>query len=331
MGNFIKKRVFSWVSLTVRGPSFQGEIFVWHHWQNSLIYRIYLPNWNAVKDPLSFRLLKATLKPLAWLFPRALAHFWIRQFMKPSKISAPGWESELLASGTPITLPGKIKAWIFGEGPVVLLAHGWEGRGGQMGKFITPLVRAGFRVVTFDGIAHGETPGTKTNIVMHAESIVEISSDLDARYGPVHAVIAHSFGAGATALALTLGLKITKVILIASPCSIQNILNRFTDSIELPERARRAFQNILEMSTGYPASAINVATLSEKIENVDALIIHDSKDEDVPYSEACEIASHWKNSILFTVEGVGHRRILKSKIVIERCVQFLTETKEGKS
>ncbi len=50
--------------------------------------------------------------------------------------------------------PLAVYAW--GEGPTVLLAHGWNGRATQFWSFIDPLVDAGFRALSFDMPAHGQ-------------------------------------------------------------------------------------------------------------------------------------------------------------------------------
>lgn len=61
-----------------------------------------------------------------------------------------------LARGTPlkITVDGRhVAAWSFGTGKAVALMHGWGGHAGQLVPMIEPLVKAGFRVVTFDALA----------------------------------------------------------------------------------------------------------------------------------------------------------------------------------
>jgi len=40
-----------------------------------------------------------------------------------------------------------LRAWIWGNGPTVLLVHGWNGRAGQLAEFVPPLLEAGFQVV----------------------------------------------------------------------------------------------------------------------------------------------------------------------------------------
>jgi len=51
------------------------------------------------------------------------------------------------AHARPLFVGGRrIEMWKWGRGPAVLLAHGWGGRGAQLGAFVDPLVARGFSV-----------------------------------------------------------------------------------------------------------------------------------------------------------------------------------------
>ncbi|MCX5747683.1 MAG: alpha/beta fold hydrolase [Proteobacteria bacterium] len=92
-----------------------------------------------------------------------------------------------------------VVAWRWGHGPAVLLVHGWEGRGSQLAALVPALVAAGFSVVAFDAPGHGDSPGSQLYLTDLADCIADVS----AHVGPLHAIIAHSFGAAATLLAHT--------------------------------------------------------------------------------------------------------------------------------
>ncbi len=79
----------------------------------------------------------------------------------------------------------------------MLLVHGWEGRGSQLGAFVEPLVRAGLSVVAFDAPGHGDSPGRRLYLTDMADAII----DVERAVGPLHAIVAHSFGAAAVLLA----------------------------------------------------------------------------------------------------------------------------------
>src|SRR5262249_61949444 len=94
--------------------------------------------------------------------------------------------------GSPVT------TWTWGHGPVVVLVHGWAGRGAQLAGFVDPLVAQGCSVVTFDAPGHGTSPEEQSSIVAFVDAIRAIDRTL----GPIEGVIAHSIGAGAAARAL---------------------------------------------------------------------------------------------------------------------------------
>ena len=71
------------------------------------------------------------------------------------------------------------------------------GRGLQLGAFVEPLVEAGYRVVAYDGPAHGESPGRRTNIFKLTEGLMAVADAV----GPLSGVIAHSLGTTAVLLA----------------------------------------------------------------------------------------------------------------------------------
>ena len=53
----------------------------------------------------------------------------------------------------------------------------------------------------------------------------------------------------------------------------------------------------------------------------ECLIIHDELDPVIPYSDAQEIHKAFKNSQIFTTQGLGHG--LKSKQVIDKIIDFI--------
>ena len=71
-------------------------------------------------------------------------------------------DAALLASGLPLRVElvqnrDRVRAWQWGEGPPVLLVHGWEGHAAQFAGFIPRLLEQGFSAVAFDAPAHGQS------------------------------------------------------------------------------------------------------------------------------------------------------------------------------
>lgn len=73
------------------------------------------------------------------------AHQAFKQFFKPPlKKSLSEAEQKLLEQADIFLVPGnavELTAFSWGEGPLVLLDHGWGGYGVQLGCFMNPLVK----------------------------------------------------------------------------------------------------------------------------------------------------------------------------------------------
>lgn len=104
----------------------------------------------------------------------------------------------------------------WGEGPPVYLVHGWGGQRPHLAMFVKPLVEAGYRVVAFDLPSHNESdPGElapgRTTATECADAIAAVIET----HGPAHAVVAHSLGANATALAAAQGAPVGRLVFFA--------------------------------------------------------------------------------------------------------------------
>ena len=62
-----------------------------------------------------------------------------------------------------------------------------------------------------------------------------------------------------------------------------------------------------------------------KKSTIPTLIIHDTQDMDVDVSNAYKIRQKTLNGELLITNGLGHRRILRSKKVIQRIIDFIIE------
>ena len=155
------------------------------------------------------------LSRVAALSPTLGARLLERVFLSPRRHPAPERERAWMSAGERIPFESRghrLGAWRWGiSGPVVLLVHGWEGRGAQLGAFIAPLLERGFRVVTFDGPGHGVSEGNRSSLVELSWAV----ADAARAFGPFHGAVAHSAGAAATTLALRDGASIGRLVYVA--------------------------------------------------------------------------------------------------------------------
>ncbi|MCC6278689.1 MAG: alpha/beta hydrolase [Oligoflexia bacterium] len=271
--------------------------------------------------------IKLTLKFIEYsgrISPHLGAHIATHFFLKPTRHKRPQWEVENLIHAQEHQSTDGIKYWTWGEtGPWIYLVHGWDGRGSQMSAFAKPLVDAGFRVLAFDGPAHGESTGYYTNLKEFSAKVLKFQET----HSPTFGVIGHSFGAFASVLAVSKGLDAKYIAYIAGPNKIQGVFNRYGDYLNLTPEVRRRFKHRVESLVGIRAEDLSIETLIPNL-GIPGKVFHDPEDQEVPFTEAQDIASSWKLGQLVVIPQSGHRRILRNKKVIEQIVQDLTSLRK---
>lgn len=214
----------------------------------------------------------------------------------------------------------RLDGFATGDGPVVLLVHGWGEWAANLGAFIEPLRAAGYRVAGFDLPAHGDSSGTQTDALVNAAAIRDAADFL----GGVHAVVAHSMGAHGTTLALHQGLEANAVALLAPAVRLYGV-DDFGKMFRLPESAVRGLQATIERRYGRSVwDDLSADRLAVDLDTP-ALIVHDSDDDQISADQGRALADAWKDSRMVETEGLGHGRIIRDESVIEMVVGFLDE------
>lgn len=237
-------------------------------------------------------------------------------FMTPRPLQPRDWELPLLASSERITLRFGLSALRWGEGPAVLLMHGWEGRPTQFAHLIRELVGAGYSVVALDGPAHGRSPGREANPVLFARALLEAASELP----PLRAVIGHSMGGASALLATQLGLRTEALVTISAPSRILSVLRRFAKFVGLPAEARHRFIRQVERFAGVPAAQLDVKRYNL---TVPGLVVHAEDDPQVPVADAETIHAAWPGSRLLRLSGGGHQRVLADAALSDAVLALL--------
>jgi len=241
-------------------------------------------------------------------------------FCRPPQHAPREQDDSFLATGRRFSVGsevGTLAAWEWGAGPTVLLAHGWGSRAGRFSALAPALVAAGFRVVAHDGPGHGESAGRRASMPEFAMALRSVAGE-----GPVAAVVGHSLGAAAAALAIRQGLPADRAVLLAAPADVEVFSHRFAQRLALPPAARLAMQRNLERRFGLRWAEINVAQLAAGM-RIPALVVHDTGDTDVPAADGEAIARAWPGAVLLTTTGLGHRGVLWDDEVVRRVVGFV--------
>ncbi|MEW8288738.1 MAG: alpha/beta hydrolase [Candidatus Thiodiazotropha endolucinida] len=282
--------------------------------------------------PLGVRLFlnaaRIVFRVTGWVSPRLAGVLALRLFMTPPKFPIPRREINIRESAT-LTMHDihgeKIAVRSWGEGPHVLLCHGWGGRGTQFFALIEALAAAGYRAVAFDAPAHGDSSGKRTNMLKVARAIAAIAE----KEKPISAVIGHSFGCGTALLAIDrYRLPSDKVILFSCFTDTHWITERFADAFSISEpvveamreEAMRRFAH--HFDTPWDWSQLSPVNTIEKVTG-NLLLVHDRHDFEVPYSHAEKLMQIAPKAELLTTEKLGHKKILMHRQCIDACLEHI--------
>ena len=221
------------------------------------------------------------------------------------------------ADGRPVT--GWRWGPAVGQAPVIYLAHGWGSRGGRLAVYAEPLLAAGYAVVTWDAPGHGASGRGMSSMPEFARALTAVVGD----HGPAHAVVAHSMGASATALAASWGLAAERFAFLAPAADPPAFATSFGHALgarpEIMARARARSEARLRFSW----NNLDVCALAEGM-RAPLLVVHDRDDETIPFAEGEAIAAAWPGSRLVETRGLGHRAIVRDPTVVAEVVAFVT-------
>lgn len=227
-------------------------------------------------------------------------------------------EALLTAAPLPVVIGGqKLAAYQWGQGPTILLVHGWAGRAAQLGGFVDPLVSAGFRVVAVDVKAHGASSGSQAALSDFTEAVYATA----AAAGGVDGILCHSFGAAGVWTALARGLYTRRVVMVSPVGALAPSVSSFGDLLGLTAQTKTLFRQRIEARTGMLLSEYDLPAVAPRLA-APLLVIHDKDDREVSYEKGTQITSLWPNARLETTQGLGHKRILWDPSVIARAVDF---------
>ncbi len=235
--------------------------------------------------------------------------------------STPPTVRELLGAPFEVHLRGRaVRGWSWGDGPVVYLVHGWGGSLEHMVPLVAPLLDRGLQVVAFDALSHG-----RSDAGVHgprSSDAVELGRALDAvaaRFGPARAVVAHSMGALAALLAIRDGwLASERLVLVAPPSGIPDLLDRMRSELGLGAKATRLLAERARSRTGYPVDELDLVRIATGLgaqERPELLVVHDLLDREAPHEPSARLVRSWPDAQLLSTAGLGHRRILADAAV----------------
>lgn len=213
------------------------------------------------------------------------------------------------------TAAGKIAAWRLGEGPAVLLVHGWQDDNSLWSPLIQALANTGVASVAFDLPGHGFSGGEQCSPSQAAGALQAVAAQL----GPIDSVVSHSFGGPVTGYALLNGFSARRIVLIAAPRGRNRRWFDFAAERGIPDEVVNRARELYAADVGLRASF----DLAEVAHPAEALVIHSMDDEAVEWENGEAISKAWPNAELMLCDGLGHRMVAQDRGVIEHIVRFV--------
>lgn len=241
----------------------------------------------------------------------------LKEVMTPKRrarqrIAEPLREAQDVQIETP---SGKIAAWRLGEGPAVLLVHGWQDDNSLWSPLISALAEIGIASVAFDLPGHGFSEGDSCGPFIAADALQKVAAQL----GPIDAVVTHSFGAPVTGFALLNGFSARRIVMIAPPRGRNKRWFDLAEERGIPEAVVVRARELYAAEAGLRATF----DLAEVASPIETLVLHSMDDDAVEWQNGEAIANQWPNAELVLCDGLGHRMIAQDRSVIERIVTFV--------
>ena len=241
-------------------------------------------------------------------------------FIKSKRTAEPNNAQQLKFTLNNLTVKGY--RWNHPQQKKVLILHGFNSAAYKFDRYINPLVKKGYEVLSFDAPAHGHSGGNTTNAVEYSAMIAKVIE----LYGPVNSFIAHSFGGIAISLAMeNLPHDVnTKIVLIAPATETTSAIDGAFGMLKIKDTAvRKEMDKLIFERSGKQTEWFSVR---RAVKNITAQILwlHDEDDDITPLSDALKVKEDNHNNINFVItKGLGHRKIYHDAAVKKAIENFL--------
>jgi pimeloyl-ACP methyl ester carboxylesterase len=276
-------------------------------------------NWSGL------RLVSGTFGVLQRVSPRLASELGLMLMLMPGRSRVKTWDQPVLdeAQRFHFDFAGKrLAGYRWGsEKPCVVLVHGWGSRASRLSAFVRPLQEKGVSVVAFDAPGHGESEGRFTHPLDFSAAVRSFVEHT----GDVQGLIAHSFGAACTLMAMNESCAVNRIVVLSGPCGFAYALDLFASIAGLSEEVIERMRARLLARFG---AVVDVPGFLKMLAGLKpcGLIVHDRGDSVVPFRHGELVASGWRSAQLLATEGLGHEGILCNADVVRSVVTFLLES-----
>lgn len=232
-----------------------------------------------------------------------------------------------------VTTPhGTVAAWRVGDGPAVLLVHGWQDSARLWDPLMAALKARERPFVALDLPAHGFSGGERCMVAEVADTVGAVARAL----GPIDAAVAHSFSANGTAIAVAEGVPAHRLVCIAPPGAYKKP-NEAAAGGSNPayQRWRRIADGLgFDVAVGERAHDVYLAglgpsraawTFAEGLETLDSdvLLMASVDDERFNIASARALADQLPRGTFVELVGLDHRASARDATAVAAILAFL--------
>jgi len=216
---------------------------------------------------------------------------------------------------------GEKVAWIWGKGPLVLLVHGWSGRGGQLATLAQHISMRGFQTVVFDVTAHGESKGWRVTFRDFITDVAELTHFLDQ---PVFAYIGHSAGGlGMMAARELKGIRAERYVCLCAPRAPYVPVNDIRKIVGPPKAVLERFKLYYAGHFDSTWEDLDRGRAFAQSDHARLLLLYDENDDRVEHADGERVQAIWPSAKVMKTRGLGHQKIMWDPQVIDEVASFL--------
>lgn len=210
------------------------------------------------------------------------------------------------------TRDGEVQLYSLGQGPAIVLSHGWSGAASQLFVLMERIAALGYQAIAYDQLAHGRSSGDIANLFLFIKTQRRVLAHIQ-QTQPIAGLVCHSMAG--TAAMNVLDNK-TPMLLIAPVFDFAASLFGKVEESGVHKRLLVDVLSALESQHQMLISEIDPRLHIGECGNA-IHIVHDQEDQFAPFGDS-EMASNSHGHIsLKKTSGLGHGRIINSAETLE--------------
>lgn len=201
---------------------------------------------------------------------------------------------------------GELNLYRIGQGPKVVLTHGWAGGAAQFFPLMKKIANSGYEAIAFDHFAHGNSGGEIANLPLFIKGLKTVLNKEG--QDNLACIVSHSMG---TVSALNQD-KSIKHLLIAPTFGFYQSFEQRILSTGLKSKL---FHNLLsDIEIEHDVTFKSLLPEPHLLQTQKQIhIVHDEGDKFAPFDLTLKQVSQFEHVNLTSTQGLGHGRVINSE------------------